>query len=87
VALGQQLEEVERALVGVAHDAGHALLLLLAREVRREEEDLQVAIFGQGVGELAELVVHSVEHVVLLGDLEERPGVDLSDLFHSPPLR
>ena len=29
-----------------------------------------------------ELIAHLVEQVVLLGHLEQRPGVDLGDLFH-----
>ncbi len=34
------------------------------------------------LGELAELLTHDVELVLLLGDLEEGPRVDLGDLFH-----
>ena len=32
--------------------------------------------------ELRQLLVDRVEHVALGGDLEQRPGVDLGDLFH-----
>ena len=59
-----------------------ALLLLLRGEVGREEEDLQVAVLVQRVGELAELLVHAVEVALLLGDLEQRARVDLGDLLH-----
>ena len=52
------------------------------REVGREEEHLQLAVLRQRVGELAELLVDLVELVVLLRDLEQRPRVDLGDLFH-----
>ena len=48
----------------------------------REEEDLHVAIAIEGVGELAQLIVDAVEHVVLEGGLEERARVDLCDLLH-----
>ena len=37
------------------------VLLLLGREVRREEEDRQVAVAVQRVGELAELLAHVIE--------------------------
>ena len=37
---------------------------------------------GQHVDELDELLPNHVEHAALGGDLEERPRVDLGDLFH-----
>ena len=43
-----------------------AVLLLLGREVGREEEHLQLAVVVERVGELAELLAHVVELVVLL---------------------
>src|ERR671914_147168 len=87
VALREKLEEVQETLVGVAYDSPHAVLLLVAREVRREQEHLELAALVEGVGELAELVVHPVEDVAVPGGLEQRAGVDLSDLFHCPPAR
>src|SRR3954453_934661 len=82
VPLGEQLEEVEEALVGVAHDPPDAHLLLLAREVGGEQEHLQVAIGVERVGALPPLVVQAVEDVVVLGRLEQRARVDLGDLLH-----
>jgi hypothetical protein len=72
VALGEQLEEVHEALVGPAHDLADAVLLLLRAEIRGEEEDLHVAVLGEGIGELADLVVNAVEHVVLERSVEQR---------------
>ena len=42
----------------------------------------ELAVLRQRVGELRQLVVNRVEEVALLGHLEQRPGVDLGDLFH-----
>ena len=42
-----------------------------------------VAVLVERLGELAQLVVDAVEHVVLLRDLEQRAGVDLGDLLHA----
>src|SRR6185312_9457069 len=69
VPFGEQLEEVEKALVGVAHDPPDARLLLLAREVGGEQEHLQVAVGVERVRELPQLVVHAVEDAVVLGCL------------------
>src|SRR5919202_7019148 len=82
VILDQQREEVLHGLVGAVERRREAVLLLLGREVRREEERLQVAALAQGVGELADLVADDVELVLVLGDLEQRARVDLGDLFH-----
>jgi hypothetical protein len=82
VVLDEQLEEVPHGGVGVDHGLAQALLLLLGREVRREEEGLQLAAVVQRVGELADLVAHVVQLVVLGGDLVQRPRVDLGDLLH-----
>src|SRR4029079_3155163 len=59
-----------------------ASLLLLRREVGREEKDRKLAVLLERVGELAELILDQVELVVLPGDLEQRPRVDLCDLLH-----
>jgi len=87
VALGEQLQEVQEALVRAADDLLDAVLLLLRGEVGREEEQPQLAVVLvlERIGELVELVVHLVEHVVLLGGLEQSPRVDLGDLLHLVP--
>ena len=82
VALGEQLEEVDAVLVGVLDDLPIAVLLLLRGEVGREEEDLQVAVLVERVGELAELLVDAVERRRSPGRLEQRARVDLGDLLH-----
>ena len=78
----------ERKLVSMRLDALHrtleTLLLLGHREVRREEEDLEVVARADRVGELPELLVHGVEPPALAGGLEQRPGVDGGDLLHDP---
>src|SRR4051794_31244189 len=85
--LDQQLEEVEQLLVGTADGALQARRLLGRGEVGAEEEDLQLAIAVEGVGELAELVANRVELALLLGHLEEGLGVDAGCIGHmaSPP--
>src|SRR4051812_2271134 len=82
VTLREQLEEADEVLVGTLDQLGDALLLLLRREVRREEEHLQLAVRVQLVCELAELVVHVVEDVVLVRDLEQRARVDVGQFLH-----
>src|SRR5215216_6678000 len=82
VLLDQQLEEVHDHRIRVRHHAVEPVLLLGRREVRREEEDLQVAGLAEGVGERAELVADQVQLVLVLGDLEQRARVDRCDLFH-----
>src|SRR3954464_2466929 len=82
VLLDQQLEEVDEDRLGVRDRLVQALGLLLGREVGREEEDLQVAILGERVGDLAQLLTHLVELAGVLGDLEQRARVDLGDLLH-----
>src|SRR4051812_33635779 len=82
VPLGEQLEEAHEVLVGPLDQLGDAVLLLLRREVRREEEHLQLAVRVELVRELPELVVQVVEHVLLLSDLEQGARVDLSELLH-----
>ena len=84
VALGQQLEEVEEPLVGALDDLADPVLLLLRREVRREQEHLEVTVLVELVGELPKLLAHVVGHVVLRRDLEQRVRVDLGQLFHQP---
>src|SRR5207247_7525397 len=84
VLLDHQLEEVEEGVVGAVEDLVQAVLLLVRGEEGREQEHLEVAVLGEGVRELAELLADLVELVLLLRDLEERPRVDLGDLFHGP---
>ena len=68
--------------IGPLDHPAQAVLLLRGGEVGRHEEDLQLAIGGQRVDELGELLADRVEHTALGGDLEQRSGVDLGDLFH-----
>src|SRR5215216_6139418 len=82
VLLDQQLEEVHDHRIRVRHHAVEPVLLLGRREVRREEEDLQVAGLAEGVGERAELLADHVELVLLGRHLEQRARVDRGDLFH-----
>src|SRR5215211_3910856 len=70
VPLRQEFEEADNVLVGPFDHASDALLLLLGREVGREEEQPQVAVLLERVRELSQLVVDAVDDVVLLGDLE-----------------
>src|SRR5207302_4572347 len=82
VLLDEQLEEVEQCLVHAVEHALEAVLLLGAREVRREEEDLQVAVRADRVRELVELLVDQIELVVLACDREQRARVHLGQLLH-----
>src|SRR3954447_25934015 len=82
VVLDQQLEEVLHDRLGVRDRLVQPVLLLVRREVRREEEHLQVAVAVEGVGELADLLVDLVELVRVLRGLEERAGVDGGELLH-----
>ena len=72
MALDQRLEEVHEDRIGALDGLVQAVLLLLRREVRREEEHRQLAVVVQRVGELAELLLDRVELVLLRGDLEQR---------------
>src|SRR5215211_7819773 len=82
VLLHEQLEEVQDRRVGALDHLLEPVLLLLRGEVGAEEEDLQLAVAGERVGDLAELLADGVELVLLGGHLEERPCVDAGDLFH-----
>src|SRR5215218_1679792 len=82
VTLEQRLEEVDDRRVCIGERLVQAVLLLLRREVWREEEHAQVGVLVQRIGELPELLAHEVELVVLLRDLEEGARVDLGDLLH-----
>src|SRR5437588_242124 len=84
VPFGEHLEETDEPLVGPRDQPRYGVLLLLGAEVRREEEDLEVPVLVERVGELPELLVDLVERVVLLRNLEERARVDLRDLLHQP---
>jgi hypothetical protein len=83
VALDECLEEVHEARLRVLDPTPQTLLLLLGREIRREEEDRQVAVGVQRFGELAELLADLVEDAALLGDFEQRARIDPGDLFPS----
>ena len=82
VVLHEELEEVADRLVLAGHGTVEPGLLLLRREVRGEEEGLELAALLQRVGEPAELLADPVGRAALLGDLEERSRVDLGDLLH-----
>src|SRR5215204_3694743 len=88
VVLEQQLQEVEEDRLGAVDRPVQPLLLLLRGEVRREEEHLQLPVAVERVCELAELLAHDVELVLLERGLEEGAGVDDGDLLHraSAPL-
>ena len=78
----QQLEEVDELGVGAGDRPLRPVDLLGRGEVGAEEEDLQLAVAVDGVGELGELVADRVELALLLGDLEERAGVGVSGVLH-----
>jgi hypothetical protein len=82
VLLDQQLEEVQDHRVGAGHDALQSVLLLGRREIRREEEHLELARLVQRVRERAELLAHEVKLVLVGGDLEQRARIDRGDLLH-----
>src|SRR5215207_5643564 len=82
VVLDEKVEEVEEDRLGSGDRPVQALLLLLGGEVRREEEDLQLAVAVERVGELAELLADDVDLVLLERGLEQGPGVDGGDLLH-----
>src|SRR3954471_2047165 len=86
VLLEQQLEEVQEDRLRAVDRLVQALLLLLRREVRREEERGQRAVLVEGVDELGQLLADLVELVLVARDLEERSSVDLGDLLHAPLL-
>ena len=66
VALDQRLEEVHRSAGSASLTArSQPVLLLLGREVRREEEHRELAVVVHRVGERAELLADLVERVVL----------------------
>src|SRR5215211_2403037 len=71
VALREQLEKADHVLVGPLDHARDAVLLLLRGEVGREEEQPQLTVLLERVGELPELVVDAVHDVVLLRHLEQ----------------
>src|SRR5215208_2923794 len=85
VLLGQELEEVGELLLGAGDQAGDSLALLGRREVRAEQEHLEVAVLRDRVRNLPELVVDLVELALVGGDLEEGFGVYASDLLHQDP--
>ena len=83
VVLDQQLEEVHERRVRVHERALEPLLLLLGREVGREEEDRSSRFCSSASANCAELLLDRVELAVLLGDLEQRARVDLCDLLQA----
>ena len=82
VALDQRLQEVEDGWIGTLDGLVQAVLLLLRREVRREEEHGQLAVLVQGSRELVELLLDDVELALFVGYLEQGACVYLGDLFH-----
>ena len=82
MTLDQSLEEAHECLFGTLDHPAEAILLLIGGEIRGEEEGLEIVVAGQHVDKLDELLANHVEQVTLGGDLEERPRVDLGDLFH-----
>src|SRR3954453_18297949 len=82
VAFGQQLQEVEEALVASLDDLADRVLLLDRAEARREEEGLQVLVFAQRVRPGRELLLDLVQLAMFHGGLEQRARIDLGDLFH-----
>src|SRR5947209_7508400 len=82
VTLGQQLEEVQEALVAALDDLADGVLLLGRAEARREEERLEVLVPAERVTPQRQLLLDLVQLVVLHSRFEERARVDLADLFH-----
>src|SRR5829696_7741458 len=82
VVLHQQVEEVHEDRLRSRDGAVQPVLLLLRGEVRGEEEHLQLAVAGERVGELAELLAQDVDLVLLERGLEQGAGVDGGDLLH-----
>src|SRR4051795_2642252 len=82
MALSQELEEVEKTLVAAVDDPADRVLLLGRAEARREEERLEVLVLAQRVRPDPELLVDLVELAAIHGGLEQRAGVDLTELFH-----
>src|SRR5882672_11062454 len=82
VLLDQQLEEVDELGVGAGERALQPVHLLRRGEVWAEEEDLQLTVAGEGIGELDEIVTDRVQLALLLGHLEEGLGVYASRLGH-----
>ena len=85
VALDQRLQEVHEDRVRRrSTGALEAVLLLLGREVRREEEDRQSAgCRCSASANSPSCSLDRVEQSLLLGDLEQRARVYLGDLFHA----
>src|SRR5258708_3375946 len=83
VLLDQQLEEVEELGVGARNRAPQPVYLLRRGEVRTEEEDPQLAVRVEGVGELGELVANRIELPLLLRYLEQRLRVYVSRVLHA----
>ena len=75
----EEVRELVRSAVDRLLDA---LPLLLRGEVGAEEEDLQIAILVERVGELAELRADLVDLVLFFGDAEQGVAVYTRDLFH-----
>ncbi len=82
VVFDQQLEEVQERLVGAVEQPPEAVLLLLRGEVGSEEEQRELAVLRQRVGELPELLAQDVELALLERDLEQRARVDAGELVH-----
>ena len=85
VLLDEQAEEVQDDRVGVRRRAVVSPSIFSSVEKYGEKKKTcRSRLSAIGVGDLAELLAHVVELVGLLGDLEQRAGVDLGDLLHRP---
>src|SRR5271156_1183207 len=82
VVVDQHAEEADQGRVGVGEQVRERGPLLLGRELRREEERRQSPLLVQGIGELPELLTQQVELALLQSDLEQRPCIYASELFH-----
>jgi hypothetical protein len=83
VLLDEQLEEVLHDGVGAVEQPSSPSFFSAVEKYGREEERLQLAVAVQGLRELAELLLDHVDLPAVLGDLEERAGVDAGDLLHA----
>ena len=82
VALDQRLEEVHERRVGALDSRPRPSFFSSVEKYGEKKKTCQLAVLAQRVGELAELLADRVEQLALGGDLEQRPRVDLGDLFH-----
>ena len=82
VLVDEQLEEVDQLGLGARDRPLDPLLLLRRGEVGAEEEDLQLAVAVDGIGELAQLLLQRVQLAFVAAHLEEGLGVYASCVGH-----